>query len=348
LSEHSASRIALVAGIHGCVRNRIERAGRRREIGTSRTQPGSVSALVVIALPNGRAWHHQRKSRTAGSWSARGEHGHKPVALLQRENVRTILARKAATPHAANNLHKLIRLLMRFAIEEDWRRDDPTIEVRAVKVRSDGFYTWTEDDIAAFKRRWAIGTKQRLAMELALNTRQRRSDLVRMGKQHIRNGRIEVTQQKTNTKLAIPIHGDLQAVLDSTPSGHLTFLTTAYGQPFMPAGFGGWFRAACDSAGLPKRCSGAWASQGRMPAPCRSRMLRKCDCGDQRPSHAGGSCPIARSNKPTSSAGMHSRSTCRNGTADCGAVARSCLVPLEPLRKFKRTALSPEHLRQQK
>jgi site-specific recombinase XerD len=86
-----------------------------------------------------------------------------------------------------------------------------------------------------------------------------------MGKQHIRNGRIEVTQQKTNTKLAIRIHGDLQAVLDSTPSGHLTFLTTAYGQPFMPAGFGGWFRAACDSAGLPKRCSAHWLRK----AACR-------------------------------------------------------------------------------
>jgi hypothetical protein len=140
--------------------------GRRREIGASRTQPGSVSALVV---------KFYRSAEWAGLASStqityrgilerfRAEHGDKPVALLQRENVRTILARKAATPHAANNLRKLIRLLMRFAIEEGWRRDDPTIEVRAVKVRSDGFYTWTEDDIAAFKRRWAVGTKQRLA-----------------------------------------------------------------------------------------------------------------------------------------------------------------------------------------
>ena len=242
--------------------------GRRREIGASRTQPGSVSALVV---------KFYRSAEWAGLASStqityrgilerfRAEHGDKPVALLQRENVRTILARKAATPHAANNLRKLIRLLMRFAIEEGWRRDDPTIEVRVVKVRSDGFYTWTEDDIAAFKRRWAVGTKQRLAMELALNTGQRRSDLVRMGKQHIRNGRILVTQQKTNTKLAIRIHGDLQAVLDSTPSGHLTFLTTAYGQLFTPTGFGGWFRAACDSAGLPKRCS----AHGLRKAACR-------------------------------------------------------------------------------
>jgi hypothetical protein len=107
----------------------------------------------------------------------RAEYGDKPVPLLQREHVRSILAKKAATPQAANNLRKLIRLLMRFAVAEGWRRDDPTVDVKAIKVRSDGFHTWTENDIAAFKKRWPVGTKQRVAMELALHTGQRRSDL---------------------------------------------------------------------------------------------------------------------------------------------------------------------------
>ena len=248
---------------------------RRVEIGASRTKAGSVSALIV---------KFYRSAEWAGLASStqttyrgilerfRSEHGDKPVALLQRENVRTILAKKAATPHAANNLRKLIRLLMRFAVEEGWRRDDPTNDVKAVRVRSNGFYTWTEDDIEAFRLRWSIGTKQRLAMELALNTGQRRSDLVRMGKQHIRDGRIHVTQQKTKTKLAIRIHPDLQAVLDATPPEHLTFLTTAYGQPFTPAGFGGWFKAACNSAGLPKACS----AHGLRKAACRRLAEAGC------------------------------------------------------------------------
>ena len=34
----------------------------------------------------------------------------------------------------------------------------------------------------------------------------------------------------------------------------LTFLVTEYGKPFTPAGFGGWFRARCDEAGL-RQCS---------------------------------------------------------------------------------------------
>lgn len=63
------------------------------------------------------------------------------------------------------------------------------------------------------------GTRERLALALLVNTAQRRSDVVRMGRQHIRNGMIEVKQQKTGTKLAIPIHPDLQGVLDAHPVG---------------------------------------------------------------------------------------------------------------------------------
>jgi integrase len=109
-------------------------------------------------------------------------------------------------------------------------------------------------------------------MALALYTGQRRSDLVVMGKQHIRNGRIHITQQKTKTKLAIPIHPELQAVLYGTPSDHLTLLTTAFGRGFTPAGFGNWFRAACDEVGLAKGCS----VHGLRKAACRRLAEAGC------------------------------------------------------------------------
>lgn len=249
--------------------------GPRREIGVSRTKTGSISALVVkfyrsaewVGLaPSTQVTYRGILERF------RSEYGDKPVALLQREHVRAILARKATTPQAANNLRKLIRLLMRFAIEEGWRRDDPTIGVPALKVRSHGFHTWTDDEIEAFENHWPIGTRQRLALALALYTGQRRSDLIRMGRQHVRNGRIQVTQQKTGTTLAIPIHAELRTVLDATPSEHLTYLTTAYGQPFTAAGFGGWFRAACAAAGLPRGCS----VHGLRKAACRRLAEAGC------------------------------------------------------------------------
>jgi integrase len=37
-------------------------------------------------------------------------------------------------------------------------------------------------------------------------------------------------------------------------SDNLTFLVTAQGAPFTPAGFGNWFRECCDAVGL-KNCS---------------------------------------------------------------------------------------------
>jgi integrase len=183
-----------------------------------------------------------------------------------------MVARRAKTPQAANNLRKIIRLLMRFAVEEGWRGDNPTLGVPAVKVRSEGFHTWTEEEITAFENHWPIGTKQGLAMALLLYTGQRRADVVTMGRQHLRNDRIQVVQQKTKTRLVIPIHRNLRTVLDASPSAHLTFLTTAFGKPFTPAGFGGWFREACDQARLPKACS----AHGLRKAACRRLAEAGC------------------------------------------------------------------------
>jgi integrase len=88
-----------------------------------------------------------------------------------------------------------------------------------------------------------------------------------MGRQHLRpcldaellklgvRNLITVKQQKTGAPLVIPVHPALQAVLDATPSDHLTILTTEYGKPFTAAGFGGWFRQRCDMASLPKHCA---------------------------------------------------------------------------------------------
>jgi integrase len=95
-----------------------------------------------------------------------------------------------------------------------------------------------------------FGTRARLAFELLLGTAQRRSDVIRMGPQHIRDGAITIRQQKTGTELTIPILPEVQEALAAAPSKHLTFLTTEYDRPFTAAGFGNRFRQWCDEAGL--------------------------------------------------------------------------------------------------
>ncbi|MFP7571047.1 tyrosine-type recombinase/integrase [Marivita sp. S2033] len=89
-------------------------------------------------------------------------------------------------------------------------------------------------------------------------TGQRRSDIVRLGPQHIKDGWITLTQAKNRDRkpvtLSIPVLPELRAVLDATPTGNLAFLVTAFGKPFTSNGFGNWFRKQCDEAGL-KHCS---------------------------------------------------------------------------------------------
>jgi hypothetical protein len=73
-----------------------------------------------------------------------------------------------------------------------------------------------------------------------------------MGPQHVRNGLLHVRQQKTGAPLRLPIFPELQEAIDAMPSQdrHLTFLVTAAGKPFSPAGFTNWFRDVCNEAGV--------------------------------------------------------------------------------------------------
>lgn len=109
-----------------------------------------------------------------------------------------------------------------------------------------------------FEQRHPVGTKAHLALMLMLYTGQRRSDIIRMGWQHIRHtdkgDKIAVRQQKTDTPLLLPIAAELASALESVPKTNLTFLLTSFGAPFSRWGFGNKMREWCNEAGLPQ-CS---------------------------------------------------------------------------------------------
>jgi len=248
----------------------------RAEIGASRTRPGTIAALTVqyfnsISFQNLAA--ETKRTRRNILERFRADHGDKRVALLQRAHIEKMVLAKVATPASARNFLNTIRAMLQFAVDTGIRADNPTIGVKRVKIKTDGYRTWTEDDIAAFEARHPVGTRARLAFGLLLYTAQRRSDVVQMGRQHVRDRVLYLRQQqKTGTPLAIPLHPELQAVLDATPSNHLTFLTTASGKPFTAAGFTNWFRDCCNVAGLPKGTS----AHGLRKAACRRLAESGC------------------------------------------------------------------------
>ena len=226
----------------------------RSAIGQGRSKPGSISALVQLyyASPEWASLSTQSQ-RTYPNIIERltAEHGDRLVHEMRREHVKALVNAKATTPAAANKFRKLLSLLMRVAIDAGWREDNPVSTVRGIKSKSQGFKTWSDDDIAKFEAAAPVGSKARLAFSLLLYTGQRRSDVVRMGRQHIKDGVLTIRQQKTGVEVPIPVHPKLQEVLAVTPRDHLTFLVTEYGRPFTPAGFTNWFRDRCNKAGLP-------------------------------------------------------------------------------------------------
>jgi integrase len=229
----------------------LETSAPPSDIGASRNAPGTIAALVVAYISSDvfrDLAPETRRTRWAILQKLRDEHGTKRVALLRREHVEAML--RAKRPFPRQNLLKVLRQLIRFAISLGWHTDDPTRELRANVKRGQGFRPWSEEQISAFRAYHQIGTRARLAFELLLGTAQRRSDVIRMGPQHIRDGALTIRQQKTGTELTIPILRGVQEALDATPARHLTFLTTEHNRPFTAAGFGNRFRQWCDEAGV--------------------------------------------------------------------------------------------------
>lgn len=250
----------------------------RVEIGAKRSRAGTVGAAVAAyylsPLYFGSLAPGTQKMRRAILERFRAAHGDKPIALLPAEFIALTLAKMR--PFAARNWLKAIRHLMQFVLSVGLRKDDPTRDIKLPSAKTKGIYTWTEQDIATFESAHPIGTRARLAFALLLYTGQRRSDVIRMGRQHIADGMMQVRQQKTGTMLSIPVHENLQSVIDATPSDHLTFLTTHIGKPFTAAGFGNWFRDCCNDAALPPECS----AHGLRKAACRRLAEAGCSANE--------------------------------------------------------------------
>lgn len=231
-------------------------AGPQRIAG--KTKPGTIDALVGLYYAS-QLWKElspqsQRTYRHILDHFV-AEHGHRRVDQLEAKHVAKLIADKAETPAAANKLRKLLSLLMRVAILEGWRKDNPVTAVKGVKIKSKGHRTWTDEEIAAFEAYYAVGSEARLAFALLLYTGQRRSDVVRMGRQHVKDGVITIAQKKggETVEVSIPILPQLQLVLDDVQERRIgpVFLMSAWGKPRTDAGFTNWFHDVRTRAGLP-------------------------------------------------------------------------------------------------
>jgi integrase len=227
------------------------------EIGAKRTHPGTVDALVVSYYKSDE-WLHgleetTRKHRRRIIEKFRVRHGSKRVALLRREHVQKMIG-ELDKPSAKRHWLKAVRPLLRHAVPT-MLAEDPTLGVVAPRLpKSKGYHSWTDAEIAAYRAYWPCGAQQRLVFEFALETVSRRAEIVRLGRQHVSNGRIRIERIKGSDDVDIPITPELMAALAAMPKSNLTFITTAAGKPRSKVGLGNDFATWAREAGLPDHC----------------------------------------------------------------------------------------------
>jgi site-specific recombinase XerD len=227
--------------------------GRERHVTPA---PRTIAALIISYMRSA-AYLGLRETTKVGYVARietlRAKHGHRTVAGLTRQRIVTgILQPYAEKPGAALGLLKILRILIRHAIDVGWLKHDPSLGIKRPKTQE--IRSWTEAEIEKFEQRWPIATKQRLAFALMLHTGQRRGDVHRMTWADVSEGTIRVLQQKTGRKLTIPLHRNLLEVLAVAPRDHVTIVNTQRGKPFTVDGFGQWMRDAITAAGLPLEC----------------------------------------------------------------------------------------------
>lgn len=228
--------------------------------GLSVTQPSLPEAKGTMAWLWGQyrqtavwtrlkpATRRQRENIMAGVLK---QIGHEKCTAIKRGDIVASRDARSATPAQARNFLDAVRGLFRWALEADHIKVDPTAGVKnPPKPNGPGFLVWTEDDVDRYQAKWPIGSRERVWLDLLLYTGLRRGDVVKLGRQHIRDGIATLRTEKTGATVTITILPVLARTLAAGPTGDLTFICGERGRPLTKESFGNMFKKACRLAGL--------------------------------------------------------------------------------------------------
>lgn len=183
--------------------------------------------------------------------------GDKPFALITDEDILAGRERRMKTPFAANNFLKTMRAMFAWAKSAKLVKVNPAAEVPMLPRATEGHEPWTDDDVAAYRKKWPMGTRERVAMEVLYSTGLRRGDAVMLGRQHLgTDGLFHIKMEKTNHVVSVEPSVDLLSALQLGPVGDLTYIVGEAGNPLRKESFGTMFREWCNAAGITKSAHG--------------------------------------------------------------------------------------------
>lgn len=116
-----------------------------------------------------------------------------------------------------------------------------------------------------YRKHWKLGTKPRLVMEFALEAVSRRSEVARLGPQHVKvvanKRRLKIERCHGSNDVDILMTQAVQDAVDAMPAatvvdinGTKTFITTERGKQYSPDGLARDFAKWVTAAGLPDCC----------------------------------------------------------------------------------------------
>ena len=212
------------------------------------------------------------------------DYGDTQVEDLTRRDVLKMMQDRADRPESANGILRVMRGMLDYASDNlKWTEDNSARNVRKLPpANPEGFYTWTDADLARFAAHWPEGTTADLAMAVMLYTGAARADAVQLGGHNLyvaRDGtqRLRYRRQKMLRRdgvlVDIPVHPELLRRIDALPETQATFLETSSGKRRSAAGLGNLMRRWCDAAKLPqctshglrKACARRLAEHGATP-----------------------------------------------------------------------------------
>jgi integrase len=190
------------------------------------------------------------------------QHGHRQVATMPREAVFKLRDEFQATPRTANYIVSVLRLILSYAEDRKQTFHLPAHwsnpARRPKKLRTgQGHRPWEEVEREAYRKRWPIGTLERVLFEVFDSTGQRGGDVAPMVRQQYYRGEIAVAQEKTGERVWIPASRDLRAVLDPwlAEHKHVVLFPTPTGRPLKVDYMRHVMRAAIRAAALHDECT---------------------------------------------------------------------------------------------
>ena len=236
----------------------------RHQSGNAPGEGGSIKWLVSLYLVEmvRMVKHEEIKpltERQRRSFLTRlaGDHGHRDALRMDARAIKSLM--NHYKPATGNNFLKSVKAMFVWAVEENLVPTNPAAEVEKRKSNSEGFRTWTIEELRQFLTYHGKDSQAYLACMIFAFTAVRRGDAVRLGRFGLGNkGGVKTlswVQEKSGfsprSRVTVPVMPPLLAAINGPAAGEDTFLVTSHGKPYSKYGFGSKFSGWRKEAGLP-------------------------------------------------------------------------------------------------